>query len=625
MADLLRQAPLGQILRYVTGNRILQYPEELPGFRLPACYNQDHAEARRGSTAGRPIPGEKAAQREAGLALWTIDSDESSAAGLEKVVTARDRRPDHIPILDRISTRHDLEKVTTRAELQLAYSQATQQPGPCRPVVPERLADGTILVDFYATDDPANPQNWSQGKKAFVTLQICLYTFTVYIGSAIYVPSELGVMQKFGVSSTVAALGLSLYVLACEWLALLSARVYFDGIGPLIFSPLSEIPSVGRNPPYIITFAIFVVLCVPTALVNNLAGLLVLRFLQGFFGSPALSTGGASLQDLYSLIKVPYALCAWELFITCGPALGPIVSGYSVPVKNWRWSLWEMLWIAGPVFLLLFLCLPETSTPNILLRRARRLRKLTGDDRLQSQSEIDQALLSVREIVIEALWAPLQIIFLDPSIAFADLYIALCYAIFYSFFESFPIVFGPGAAGYGFNVGETGLAFLSVTAGVVTSLSIYIAYLWFVVEPGIRRHGLRAPESRLIPALFASVLLPVGLFLFGWTARPSIHWLVPLIGVALVSGVISILFQAIFVYLPLSYPARAASIFAGNDFVRSVFAAAAILYAGPLYRRLNVGPGCSLLAGLTAACVAGIFALYFYGARLRARSRFAAK
>jgi MFS transporter, DHA1 family, multidrug resistance protein len=33
----------------------------------------------------------------------------------------------------------------------------------------------------------------------------------------------------------------------------------------------------------------------------------------------------------------------------------------------------------------------------------------------------------------------------------------------------------------------------------------------------------------------------------------------------------------------------------------------------------------SLLAGLTCGCVVGIFALYYFGASLRARSRFAAK
>ncbi|KIN04643.1 hypothetical protein OIDMADRAFT_17618, partial [Oidiodendron maius Zn] len=46
--------------------------------------------------------------------------------------------------------------------------------------------------------------------------------------------------------------------------------------------------------------------------------------------------------------------------------------------------------VSGPVFLLMFMLLPEISTPNILLRRARCLRKLTGNHRLRSQSEIDQ-------------------------------------------------------------------------------------------------------------------------------------------------------------------------------------------------------------------------------------------
>lgn len=84
------------------------------------------------------------------------------------------------------------------------------------------------------------------------------------------------------------------------------------GLGPMVFSPMSEIPLFGRNLPYISSFALFVILAVPTALVNNYAGLLVLRFLTGFMGSPCLATGGATMQDLYSLLKLPYALTAWE-------------------------------------------------------------------------------------------------------------------------------------------------------------------------------------------------------------------------------------------------------------------------------------------------------------------------
>jgi DHA1 family multidrug resistance protein-like MFS transporter len=86
-----------------------------------------------------------------------------------------------------------------------------------------------------------------------------------------------------------------------------------------------------------------------------------------------------------------------------------------------------------------------------------------------------------------------------------------------------------------------------------------------------------------------------------------------------------ILFQCVFVYLPMVYPAYAGSLFAGNDTMRSTLAAAAILFSRPMFLGLGVGGGVSLLAGLTTLCIGGIFILFFYGEKLRAKSRFAAK
>ena len=74
-----------------------------------------------------------------------------------------------------------------------------------------------------------------------------------------------------------------------------------DGLGPLLWSPLSEVPVLGRNIPYITTFFIYVILSIPTATVNNLGGFAALRFFQGFFGSPCLASGGASLQDMVTI------------------------------------------------------------------------------------------------------------------------------------------------------------------------------------------------------------------------------------------------------------------------------------------------------------------------------------
>jgi MFS transporter, DHA1 family, multidrug resistance protein len=75
---------------------------------------------------------------------------------------------------------------------------------------------------------------------------------------------------------------------------------------------------------------LFVILSVPTALADSYATLLVLRFLTGFMGSPCLATGGATMGDLYGLLKLPYALTAWVAANFCAPALGPLLSGFAV-------------------------------------------------------------------------------------------------------------------------------------------------------------------------------------------------------------------------------------------------------------------------------------------------------
>jgi DHA1 family multidrug resistance protein-like MFS transporter len=294
MTELIREAPLGQLLRWVTRNRVLKYPEELPGFELPAAYTavlnaSDNAD----SAASRTLSGRrtKSSRRSSG--------DETSPTpgtlDLEKKETEIERSRDDIEALGLSRTKSRLEtapyseeRLEIEAELALERTQT-------KPIVPQKTSDGNILVDWYTTDDPANPQNWSNLKRFFISLIICLYTFVVYSGSAIYTSSEQGVMERFNVGPTAASLPLSLYVLAY-------------GIGPLLWSPLSEIPIIGRSPVYAATMALFTILSLPTALVDNFAGLLVLRFLQGFLGSPCLATGAATMQDMYSLLYLPFAL-----------------------------------------------------------------------------------------------------------------------------------------------------------------------------------------------------------------------------------------------------------------------------------------------------------------------------
>ncbi|CAD6589947.1 MAG: hypothetical protein ASARMPRED_004329 [Alectoria sarmentosa] len=676
MSDLIREAPIGQLLRFVTRRKVFRYPEELPGFQLPETYSSKLYPS---SEKSGPSPSESVtyapspqsgtfppSPSDSGIfppSRSGPNTNPPSRSGSETYIletfapsrfdseqdASSIREADAFPELQHHVTNRNIESgdieepaalpparirertysgkrestysrkrestYSRKRESTYSYTaerlQAEAEQRRERPmslvIVPQKTPDGHILVDWYSTDDAANPQNWSNGKRGFIAMLICAYTFAVYCGSAIYSSGEFGVIKRFGVSPTDASLPLSLYVLAY-------------GMGPLLWAPLSEIPIVGRSPIYAVTMVIFVILSVPTALVNNFAGLLVLRFLQGFFGSPCLATGGATMQDMYSLLKLPYALTFWVSAAYCGPSLGPLLSGFAVMAKGWRWSLWEIIWIAGPVLVLMLLFIPETSTPNILLRRAQRLRALTGDIRLRSQSEIDQKNIKPSKAIVSAIIKPLEITIKDPAIAFVNFYTALVYGIYYSFFEAFPLVY---PVFYHFTLGTVGVVFTCILVACGIGVLAYVLYLYFYLVPDIMAHGLRAQEHRLVPALIASFFPPAGLFIFAWTARPDIPWIASVIGIVVFAIAVFVILQCIFVYVPLSYPQYAASLFASNDFFRSAMACGCILFSRPLFLNLGIDKGVTTLAGLSIMGIIGMFTLYFNGAKMRSRSKFA--
>lgn len=268
----------------------------------------------------------------------------------------------------------------------------------------------------------------------------------------------------------------------------------------------------------------------------------------------------------------------------------------------------------------MLLFLPETSSATILLRRAQRLRKVFNDNRLMSQSEIDQRNMRISAIAIDALVKPMEITIKDPAVLFVQIYTAIIYGIYYSFFEVFPLVY---PVDYGMNLGEVGLVFLCILVSCILAVTIYGLYIYLWMNPRIARLGFPPQEYRLLPALPASFGPTIGLFIFAWTARASIHWIVPTIGITIYGATVFIVMQCVFLYIPLTYPMYAASLFAANDFFRSALACGSVLFAHPLFGNLGVAKGVSLLGGLSVIGIIGIWLLYFYGARLRALSKFA--
>ena len=178
MADIIRDSTLGQLIRFVTGNRLLLYPEEVPGFQCPSSYGdsvslekqpEPPSDQQASGNGERLETSEKQTEAEEDI----DSSDSSSTPELRPVVSLATTFHDegHNP-MSRIGSLPGFDGLETQADLERAYTNPSLVRGESRPVIPTRTADGTILVDWYTTDDPENPQNWSSAKKGFVVLQI---------------------------------------------------------------------------------------------------------------------------------------------------------------------------------------------------------------------------------------------------------------------------------------------------------------------------------------------------------------------------------------------------------------------------------------------------------------------
>ncbi|KAI9658381.1 MAG: hypothetical protein M1821_002514 [Bathelium mastoideum] len=499
------------------------------------------------------------------------------------------RYPDEIdPSLWNKSGHQDTGSTSTPTEEQthgLAKESDTQGAASQNTVTPD--GQEIQLVDWYGPDDP----------------EMCILNFAVYIASSIYTPGEQSFIQEFGASETVATLGLSLFTLGY-------------GLGPMLWSPMSEMPKLGRSGIFFWTLLAFILLQLPVGFAPNVPVFLVFRLLSGFCGSPCLATGAGTITDMLNPALATYAVCIWSSFGIGGPVFGPLIGGFVVSAKGWRWTIWTYTWACSVVLITLFFLFPETSAPNILYKRAKRLRKATGNDRLRSQSEINAAHHTMRDDLI-VLARAFTLAFFEPIVLLMDTYTALLYGVLFTWFESFPIVFGDI---YGFSISQQGLVFLGIFIGALVTVPLFLVWVKYGIVSRFTKPNFK-PEMVLPPTFFGCFALPICLFWYGWSSRQSVHWIVPIIGSSLFAVAVITLFNPVFNYLGIAYPSYAASIFAGNALFRASFGAGFPLFARALFHHLGVGPGNSLLGGIAACFIPIPFIFNRYGEKIRHMSK----
>ena len=172
-----------------------------------------------------------------------------------------------------------------------------------------------------------------------------------------------------------------------------------------------------------------------------------------------------------------------------------------------------------------------------------------------------------------------------------------------------------------------GLAFLGLAVGCVFGLCLIIAYDVCLYKPQVRVQGPSQvpPEQRLYMAMIGACCLPTSLFWFGWSARPSVHWISPIAAEALFGCGNLLVFVAANLYIADCYGAKyGASAWSANTMLRYIIGAAFPLFTIQMYEGLEIPWATSLLGFLSLTFVPIPFAFYKWGPRIRASSKYQA-
>lgn len=413
-------------------------------------------------------------------------------------------------------------------------------------------------------------------------------------------------METFGVTSNIlAGLVVSIYILGFA-------------IGPLIIAPMSEM--FGRFAAYNVCNVFFVIFTVACALSNSMGMLIAFRVLAGMAGAAPLTIGGGTVADIFRQEERAGAMAVWSMGPLLGPVLGPVAGGFLVKAKGWRWVFWVLAIFAGFFAICLYVFGCETNHPTLLERKTKRLQKETGNMNLRSK--LDSG-LTPREIFLRSIVRPMKMLIFSPMVLLMSIYTSINYGILYLFFTTMTFVF---EGQYHFSSSSVGLAFLGMGIGFISAM-LFIGKASDYYIRKAQRNGGAKPENRLeLPLTIpGAVLLPIGIFIYGWTTDKSVHWIVPIMATSLIAVGNLTGMMTIQTYLVDTFTIYAPSAIAANTVLRSMFGAFLPLAGLDMFDALGLGWGNSLLAFIALAMIPVPVFFRFKGESIRTNPKWQVK
>lgn len=290
---------------------------------------------------------------------------------------------------------------------------------------------------------------------------------------------------------------------------------------------------------------------------------------------------------------------------------------------SWRWIFYITSIVQGVITLFSFIVYRETFAPLLLSRHAAKVRKETVDARYQTQEEREHAHLSVTAHLQHALTRPFRLLIFHPIVQISAAISAFSYGLLYIMLTSFAQLY---LDLYDVSVESSGLHYLALALGELAGSQV----IGPVMDWHYRRQKRKlaseqeepSPESRIPVVLSPSLLVPLGIVLYGWAAVYRLHWAVVDLGAFLASFAMQMAGMPVQAYLIDTYPDHTSSVMAANQLFRSLTAFSFPLFTPKMYAQLGYGWGNTILAFLTLFIgVPAPFVLWRYGANMRRKAK----
>lgn len=323
-----------------------------------------------------------------------------------------------------------------------------------------------------------------------------------------------------------------------------------------------------------------------------------------------------------------------------GIALGPFVGGAAQTHLNWRWIYWvsavqntrskphnilltiylsQVQLISDAALLPVFwFILKETRGDVILASKAKKLRKQGRN--AYAKSELNKS--SVVEMLKISFKRPTKMLVTEFVVISFTLWVSFAWGILFLFQSSVTQVF---TALYGFGTFQTNLIQLALSVGAVVGTIINPLQDRLYLQSAKKnkeRPGKPVPEARLYFAVPGSLIFTAGMFWYGWSSYPNVHWIVPTLGIGCVGLGIYEIYMAVVNYLADAYEKYAASALSAASLGRNTFGAFLPLASQSLYNNLGFQWASSLLGFIGLALSVVPVILLLKGPDIRARSPF---